>query len=245
MMMAKKKIGNGTIYEYGFLIGNSKVHIKCDRKDAILASAEEMKRHIKDLSDYVKKNPQILYALEPIEIEPDAPQIIRKMTYASKMANVGPMASVGGAIADFGLEALLRLGSNIAIVEDGGEISASTIEDIPISIITSERKLSGKIGLLITKSDSPIGIATSTGKTERTISFGEADSVTVVAENAAIADAAATSICNAITGLDAARSILKGLERAKNIRGIKGAIIIRNSQVGLVGKLPKIIKIKD
>ncbi|MBS7634837.1 UPF0280 family protein [Candidatus Bathyarchaeota archaeon] len=245
MMMAKKKIGDMAIYEYGFILGNSKVHIKCDRKGAILASAEEMKRHIKDLSDYIKKNPQILYALEPLEVEPEAPQIIRKMAYASKMANVGPMASVAGAIADFGLEALLRMGSNIAIVEDGGEISASTMEDIPISIITSERKLSGKIGLLITNDDSPIGIATSTGKTDRVVSFGEADSVTVVAENAATADAAATSICNAIVGLDAVRSILKGLERAKNIRGVRGAIIIRNGQVGLVGKLPKIIRIRD
>jgi ApbE superfamily uncharacterized protein (UPF0280 family) len=244
-MMAKKKIGDRIIYEYGFLVGNSKVHIKCDSKDAILKSVEEMKQHIKDLSEYIKKKPQILYALEPLEIGSDAPLILRKMAYASKIANVGPMASVAGAIADLGLEALLRRGSKIAVVEDGGEISASTIEDMPISIVTSEKDLSGKIGLLITNGDSPTGIATSTGKTERVISFGEADSVTVVAENAAMADAAATSICNTITGLDTASSILKGLEKAKNIRGVRGAIIIRNRRVGLVGKLPKIIKIRD
>jgi len=167
------------------------------------------------------------------------------MAEASRIAGVGPMASVAGAVADLGLETLLKMASKIAVVEDGGEISAYTSsKNIVVSILTSEPYLSGKIGFLITRDDSPLGIGTSSGKTDRTISFGEADSVTVIAENAAIADAAATAVCNAVTGSDIRKSISKGLERAKSIRGVRGAIIIREGCVGLIGNLPKTIKIK-
>lgn len=244
-MMLKTKSGDKTLYEYRFIIGYSKIYVKSDLKEAVAKACGEIKHHVKELFTYVKENPQILYALEPLEIEDSsAPPVIKRMIQASKTANVGPMASVAGAIADLGLETLVEAGANVAIVEDGGEISAYTSEPIPISIITGEEKLSGKIGFLVARDDSPIGIATSIGKTEHAISFGEADAVTVTAENAAIADAAATSICNTITGVNVEKSILKGLERAKSIKGIRGVIIVREGKVGFSGKLPKIIKIK-
>ncbi|MCD6464744.1 UPF0280 family protein [Candidatus Bathyarchaeota archaeon] len=244
-MPPKIKIGSKTLYEHRFIIGYSKICVKSDLKEAVPKACEKIKHHIEELFAYVKENPRILYALEPLDIrDSNAPPVIRRMIHASKTANVGPMASVAGAIADLGLEALLENGATIAVVEDGGEVSAYTSEPIPISIITGEERLSGKIGFLITKDDSPVGIATSTGKTERVINFGEADAVTVVAENAAVADAAATSICNAVTGINVKESILKGLERAKKIRGVRGAIIVRDGKIGFSGKLPKIIRIK-
>lgn len=233
------------IYEYGLTFGYSKIHIKCDRREAILKAVEEIKQHIRELLDYIKRNPQFQYSLEPQIADSDAPLLIQRMIEASRIANVGPMASVAGAIADLGLEALLKMGSKVAVVENGGEIAAYTAnENIPVSVVTGEGLLSGKIGFLITTNDSPAGIATSTGKTLRTISFGEADSVTVIAENAALADAAATSICNAVSGENIKGSIRKGLERAKEISGVRGAIIVRNGHVGLIGKLPKIIRLK-
>ncbi|MEM1989426.1 MAG: UPF0280 family protein [Candidatus Bathyarchaeia archaeon] len=233
------------IYEYGFLMKYSKIHIKSDRKEAIFKSAEEIKRHIKELLRYVGENPYFKYSLEPLDVGSEVPVIVQRMVEASNIAGVGPMASVAGVIADLGLEALLKAGASVALVENGGEFSAYTAgEDIVASISTGEPLLSGKIGFLITKSDSRLGVGTSSGKVGRTVSFGEADSVTVVADNAAIADAAATSICNAVTGSDVRGSIAKGLEKAKNIRGVRGVIIVREDCVGLMGKLPKIIRIR-
>lgn len=234
------------IYEYGLLIGNSKIHIESDNLEAILKAAKEIERHINDLVDYIRRRPQFQLSLRPVDPDPDTPPVVQRMIEASKAADVGPMASVAGAIADLGLETLIEMGSSVALVEDGGEIAAYTeAESIPISILTSEPNLFGKTGFLITRDDSPAGIATSTGRSHRTISFGEADSVTVVAENAALADAAATSICNSVVGHNIKESIFKGLRRAKEIRGVRGAIIVREGHVGLVGKLPKIISIRD
>jgi len=232
------------IYKCGVIIGRSKIHMRSDKKEAIKEAIKEIKRHVKELSRYIEENPYFQYSLEPLDVDLRSPQIVLRMIEASKAANVGPMAAVAGAIADFGLEILMRMGANIALVEDGGEISAYTSSDpIVIGISTSEPTLSGKIGFLITGSDSPIGVGTSSSKTGQTISFGEADSVTVIADNAALADAAATSICNNVVGLNVEKSISKGLERAKSIKGVRGAIIVRDGHVGLIGKLPKIIKV--
>lgn len=234
------------IYEYGLRIGPSKIHIKTDRKEAIQEVIKEVKHHIKVLQEYVRRNPLFQYSLEPIDEDPDAPSIIRLMIEASRAAGVGPMASVAGAIADLGLNKLLEVGAGVAVIENGGEIAAYTSgKEIVVSISTNEDSLSGKIGLLITREDSPLGIATSTGRAnQQVVSFGAADSVIVVAENAAIADAAATSICNAVVGGDALKSISKGMERTRSIRGVRGAIILYNGYIGLIGRMPKIVKIK-
>ncbi|MEM2341810.1 MAG: UPF0280 family protein [Candidatus Bathyarchaeia archaeon] len=233
------------IHEYGIIIGHSKFHIKSDKKEAILKAIEELKRHIEDLSRYIEENPHFQYSLEPLNVNQKAPLVVQKMVEASKIAGVGPMAAVAGAIADLGIEVLIRMGANIALVENGGEISVYTISDnIIASISTSEPNLTGKIGFLITKYDSPLGIGTSSGKSGQTISFGEADSVTVIANNAAIADAAATSVCNAVTGSDIKKSILKGLEKARGIKGVRGAIVVREGHIGMIGNLPKIVKVR-
>lgn len=233
------------IHEYGIVIGHSKIHIKSDKKEAILKAIEELKRHIEDLSRYIEKNPYFQYSLEPLNVDPEAPLVVQKMVEASKIAGVGPMAAVAGAIADLGLKVLMKMGASIALVENGGEVSAYTISsNIITSISTSEPNLTGKLGFLITKYDSPLGIGTSSGKSDRTISFGEADSVTVIANNAAIADAAATAVCNAVIGSDIKKSILKGLEKARGIKGVRGAMIVREGHIGIIGNLPKIVKVR-
>lgn len=235
------------IHEYGFTIGPSKIHIKTDKREAIPETVKEIEYHIRALKEYVRRSPVFQYSLEPLRDDSDAPLVAKLMIDASRAAGVGPMASVAGAIADLGLRKLLEVGAEVAIVEDGGEIAAYTSSrDIVVAISTNEGSLSGRMGLLIRREDTPLGIATSTGiANQKTISFGMADSVTVIADNAAIADAAATSICNTVHGVDPWKSISRGVERAKSIKGVRGAIISYRRCIGLFGKLPKIVKIGE
>jgi hypothetical protein len=113
-----------------------------------------------------------------------------------------------------------------------------------VAVLSSYPGLSGKIGLCVTKEDCPLGVATSSSKTGRVLSFGKADSVTVIATNASLADAAATAVCNAVAGENVGVSIQRGLERTKVIDEVLGVIIVREGQTGLWGKLPKLISIK-
>ena len=233
-----------SLHEYSFIIDESKIHIKCDNEKAIRAAVKAIKQHREQLVEFIKKHPDFLFKLKPVAIYPKAPKIIRLMIRSSKVANVGPMASVAGTLADIGLEAMLREKIKVAIVEDGGEIAVFTEKPIAISIFSGSTYLSNKIGFLLKKEDCPIGVATSSSKTSHAISFGEADSVTVVANNASLADAAATAICNAVFGEDIKESIRRGLERARAIEGIRGVLIIREDSSGLWGNLPEIVKVR-
>jgi len=232
------------LYEYGAILGESKIHIKSDNEKAILQAVEEIKRHRKELLDYIQIHPEFQHILRPIEVVDNVPEIVRRMMESSKIADVGPMASVAGALADLGLRSMLKHGAKVAVVENGGEIAIYTERPISVTILSSNLNLSGKIGFYITRKDCPLGIATSSSKTGHAISFGEADSVTVVAENASLADAAATAVCNFVSGGDIEASIQRGLRRGFKIPGVKGILIIRESRVGMAGRLPQIIKVK-
>jgi ApbE superfamily uncharacterized protein (UPF0280 family) len=232
------------LFEQGFVIEESKIHLKTDMKEAISEATEAIKYHRKNLVNYIKNHPEFQHTLKPIMVSPKAPEVVKSMANSANKADVGPMAAVAGALADLGMKAMLRTGAKTAIVEDGGEIAVTTVHPVIVTILSSYPEITGKIGFRITEEDSPIGIATSSSKTGRVISFGEADSVTVIATDASLADAAATAICNTVRGEDVEASIQKGLGKSKTIEGVRGVIIIREGKTGLWGKLPKIISIK-
>ena len=112
---------------------------------------------------------------------------------------ITPMAAVAGAVADEVLAALVE-GRRLerAYVNDGGDIAV---------YLTPDRSLTAGLGRVDPPSldgaceishDMPVrGIATS-GRGGRSFSLGIADAVTVLARDAAAADAAATLIANAV-----------------------------------------------
>jgi ApbE superfamily uncharacterized protein (UPF0280 family) len=232
------------LFEQGFALKESRIHLKSDKKEAINEAVKDIKKHRQNLEDYITKHPEFRYTLKPVDVLLDAPEIVHSMAEAATKAGVGPMAAVAGVLADLGMKAMLQARAKVAIVEDGGEVAVTTNQPVTVAILSSFPELSGKIGLSITEADSPLGVATSSSKTGRVISFGEADSVTVVATDASLADAAATAVCNAVAGEDVGASIQRGLEAAKAIEGVRGVIIIREGQTGLWGKLPKMVDIK-
>ncbi len=232
------------LYEHGVILKESKIHLKSDREKAIWEAVKEIKHHRKELVDYLRRHPNFQYSLKPLKVSSRAPEIIKSMANSAQKAGVGPMAAVAGTFADYGMKAMLRTEAKIAVVEDGGEIAATTNETLLVSLFSSYAEISGKIGFFIAEKDTPLGIATSSSKTGHVLSFGKADSVTVIADNASLADAAATAICNFVVDEDVKESVQRGLERAKEIEGVRGVLIVRDGQIGLWGKLPKILSIK-
>ena len=59
----------------------------------------------------------------PYEASPSDDDIVRRMCEASKIADVGPMAGVAGAVAVHIAERLVSEGSSHAVVENGGDIA--------------------------------------------------------------------------------------------------------------------------
>ncbi len=121
------------------------------------------------------------------------------MPYAAKTF-ITPMAAVAGAVAEEILSTLTA-GANLrrAYVNDGGDIAIYIGKGEEFTVGMVERPdhpcLFGTVRLHA--SDPVRGIATS-GWRGRSFSLGIADAVTVLAESAAAADAAATVIANAV-----------------------------------------------
>jgi uncharacterized protein len=121
------------------------------------------------------------------------------MPYASECF-ITPMAAVAGAVAEEILEAMLAAAElSRAYVNDGGDIAVhlSPNEKFVVGMVERPDRPS-LLGLVtLNSSDLARGIATS-GWRGRSFSRGIADAVTVLADRAPAADAAATIIANAV-----------------------------------------------
>ena len=74
------------------------------------------------MENYIGSHPDFLTALIPLKPDALAPPIIKDMQQAAAAANVGPMASVAGAIAEYVGRDFLDAGLDEVMVENGGEI---------------------------------------------------------------------------------------------------------------------------
>ena len=239
-------------YKTRFSEKESDITIISDSKKAILIAKKSFFYHRRDLEKYIAKDKHFLNSFTPVQIKSDL-RIINIMAKAADMCDVGPMAAVAGALADLMLISMktspndgvsdFRL-PKIALVENGGEIAIDSKKAINIALYAGDNELNLNLGFLIKESDCPIGIGTSSATIGHAISLGQADAVTIFAKNAALADAAATKICNLVKGSDIEKSIKKGLDAVDDIEGLIGAFISRENKIGQTGKIPQLIKIE-
>lgn len=116
---------------------------------------------------------------------------------------VTPMAAVAGAVADELMDCMVEAAPlDRAFVNDGGDIAIHLTEGETMEIAVAADFTGGAIPTLngritLRDTDGIGGIATS-GAQGRSFSLGIADSVTVLARDAATADVAATLIANAV-----------------------------------------------
>jgi len=213
-----------------------------DSQKAIEAGKQAIQEHRRQLEKYILQNPIFLYSLEPVNLS-DGPIVAKKMANASEKAGVGPMAAVAGVLADLTVNAMITTGAKVAVVEDGGEASAISNMPIDIALSAGNNVLSKHLGFRL--EHFPIGVATSSGKFSHALSFGDADAVTIFAENAGIADAAATAVGNVVRGNNITRAVKSGIHKAMSIEGVKGVFILYEDKVGKAGEIPRIIGIKD
>ncbi len=189
-----------------------------------------------EIESYIIKHPEFLYSLEPINV--DGYGIIKEMALAGFKTNTVPMAAVAGAIAEFVVK---NIPSKYVVAENGGDIALKG-KEVLIGLYAGKSKISGEIAFRI-KDKKIYGVCSSSATFGHSISFGNADIVTVFAKSPTLADAAATAICNATVGKDKEEMITKGLEKADDIDGIDGVFISVDDLVGVKGKIPDIIKV--
>ena len=187
----------------------------------------------KQLKDYIARDRKFLITLEPMDVAQDAPEIVKDMANASRLAGVGPMAAVAGAIDEFVAKDLLPLSDQL-IIENGGDNFIKSSVERTIGIFAGKSPFTGKLGLLIKPEQTPLGICTSSGTVGHSLSFGKADAVIILSKWTSLADAVATATGN-IVKTD--NDIQKGIDFARSIEGVEGVVIIVGSKIGFWGNI--------
>ena len=214
-------------------------HICCDHFDAV---TDEIVRQRKILEDYITEHPTFQSALEPIEFDATAPSVAQSMMTAAQLVNVGPMASVAGAMAQCAAQAALQAGATEAIVENGGDIYLQTTGPVIIGLYSGSTPLADHLAFSLEPNDTPLAICSSSGQMGHSMSLGQCDLATVVAKDAALADAAATQAANLVATVE---DVDTALNRIAAITGIDGVLIVKDDRIGLAGQLPELVSAKN
>lgn len=220
--------------------------VALQQTDLHIASDIEMPERIRELvigfrlqlENYIASNPVFLSSLTPVEAADTAPAIVKAMCSAAALAGVGPMAAVAGAISEFVGKSLLREGCEELVVENGGDVFLARKQDVTAAIYAGQSPLSNAVGVRIASGAMPCGICTSSGTIGHSLSFGEADSVTVLAESTLLADAVATRLGNAaLQGMDDTVKVETMLAQSEEFEEIRGVVVICDTVLGARGEV--------
>lgn len=224
------------------LYKESRIKILTDKIELITVARDELVKQRTLLEKYIEKNKTFETSFAPLDIRTSAPQIVKTMSKAGRIAAVGPMASVAGTIAELLCKKLIFCGAKTAMVENGGDIYTITETPLKVGLFITKNPLTGKIAFELDKKDTPISICSSSSIMGHSRSLGNCDLATVLSKDGSIADAAATALCNRIKKEG---DISPSLNWVVNLKGVEGALVIKNEKIGMLGKLPKLIRTDD
>ncbi len=223
-------------------------HVVVKETDLLVLSERNIRDLVRDivltqrdrLERYIAAHPIFRDSLLPITVSGAAPEIVKSMALAGRVAGVGPMAAVAGAVCE---AVALGVGDSVLelILENGGDLYVASTRDRIIGIFTGEQVPGGGIGLRMPAERTPIGVCTSSGRIGHSLSLGDSSAATVLARSCTLADAAATAVGNRVRGSDGVR---EGLAAARDIPGVLGVVVLRDGRLGAWGDV-EIVGLQD
>ncbi|MBI4800010.1 MAG: UPF0280 family protein [Desulfarculus sp.] len=204
------------------------------QEDLSQPALESILRHRRGLEAYIEEHPLFLASLTPLPQDPLAPPLVRAMLAAGLASGTGPMAAVAGAVAQFVATDLLALSPQV-VVENGGDIYLALERQAVVGLWAGKSPLSGKLGLKLPATAMPLAVCTSSGTVGPSLSLGRADAATILAKDAALADAAASALGNRVQG----RGDLAGAVEwvAQWIPGVLGALAVLGDRLSAWGDI--------
>ena len=220
-----------------FQLKETIVTLTADDQIHIEAAKEAIYIHREKLERYIQSNPYFKTTLEPYHCSDDAPEIVKRLSWAGNIMGIGPMSAVAGTIASFAIEAMIATGATYAIVDNGGDIALINDRPVVMGIYAGESPIKD-LAFNLEPRDAITGVCTSSGTVGPSISFGMADAAIVFSDNVSLADSAATALANNV-GIGR-KSVEDAFNVVKDVEGIKGAVVIQGQYVGIWGDVPEI-----
>ncbi len=214
---------------------NLNIQAETDLSAKAVRAVLECRNHIENI---IQSWPEFAGSLVPLSDPGPCPAIISDMLEAGRLAKVGPMAAVAGAVAEYTGRALLEYSREI-VVENGGDIFIKSDSDTVFSIYAKDSPFSMTTGIRVKAQTGAYGMCTSSGTLGHSKSLGTADAASVMADSCSLADAAATALGNMIKHPS---DIQKAIDTIKSIPGVRGIVVIKGDHIGLWGNL-KLVKL--
>jgi len=228
----RNKINHPLLKTFNVTIRETDLFILADTS-LLDPSSRSVYKHRKYIESYIDIHPEFMTSLTPLRYDDLAPPVVRDMLKAARIANVGPMAAVAGAIAEHVGRDILNESKNV-IVENGGDVFIHTEQEAIICVFAGQSPLSNKIKLRIAPEHMPAGVCTSSGTVGHSLSLGNADAVCVISTSAAVADAAATAVGNRVNSLN---DIEPALKWGTTLDEVTGIIIVFGNRIGVKGRI--------
>jgi len=191
---------------------------------------KEIERIYEEIEKYSIKKPLFVSSLKPV-CDKDSPPFFKELFIYSKRTDLGPLAGIAGFFSKKIAEFIKKeFDPCNLIIENGGDIFLEREEESKILIYAGDSPLSMKIGFKLEKGK--YGIATSSKSVGHSLSFGNTDSLTIISDDPIISDFYATYFGNIIKD---EKDIERVLKVAKEIKEIKGLIVILKDKIGVYG----------
>lgn len=204
-----------------FVVRVAETDLQILARSDLTAIAERSVRYARaDLESYLAVHPRFGESYVPVEADPGAPAIVTAMAEAASASGVGPMAAVAGAFAEH-VARELHPHSDEVIVENGGDVYLIGGRERVVALWAGVDGVSG-VGIRLPATSLPCAVATSSGTIGPSVSFGSADTATVVASSGALADAVASVVGNRVRSVaDLERAVEAGLA----VPGVLGVVV--------------------
>jgi len=157
---------------------------------------EKVRNILEDIKEYLPVLKQKAYKIKNTKHMPEVPRLMVEAVKIIDEMSLTPMAAVAGSVSDALKEYIKGEGLDIISVNNGGDISIFDRHGKGVKVGIGDIQTGTATPYTLNVNGfNDYGLATS-GFGGRSLTLGFADSVTVVAPTGAVADAAATLICN-------------------------------------------------
>jgi hypothetical protein len=224
------------LVDYNVAVGETDLYIQASASglgDLIRARSVHYRRQVEAFLDLY---PGVQFQLEPFTAPDEVllPPLVRHMIAATRVAGVGPMAAVAGAIAEaVGRDLLVH--ADRVMVENGGDIFLAGQREYLVGIHAGPSVLSDRLAIRVWR-DIPFvaGICTSSASVGHSLSFGRADAAVIYADDSVLADALATATANRIVR---AADLRPAVQAALAVPGVRGVVAILGRDLAAGGDL--------
>jgi ApbE superfamily uncharacterized protein (UPF0280 family) len=201
--------------------------------DLSAQAAEALRDARNQIELYAGARAGFLESLDPLPPDPQAPPVVARMIEAGRLAGVGPMAAVAGAVAGAVGRALMPASPEV-IVENGGDLFVACSRPRVCALFAGESGLSMRLGIRLPPALRSLGLCTSSGTVGPSMSRGRADAAAVLSADECLADAAATALGNRI---ESARDLAAAIDWIASIEGVAGALAVAGEDLAVWGNV--------